>query len=149
MPSNLRKSTPGRTLIGFTALVAFVAAVTARDHRLRASHEGWRFPTALGDKEVMESFEVHPRGAEILKLEGQPLLRVKVRPVTRRDWQMWKAGRDDSKRYFLYRGQGGEVTGAGAALENPGEGPLYIKVRQGNHGGSEFLEVGPRMKEGE
>ena len=49
MGGNRRKSTPGKTLMGFVAIVAIVAIFNVRDFVSRESDEESYYPTALGD----------------------------------------------------------------------------------------------------
>lgn len=134
MAINTRKSTPGKTLIGFVALVGIAAALNVRDHIFRDANEEWYYPTALGDDDLFPALSPMVEGAPILNFEGEPLLLREDRLVAKKDWGMLKVGRDDTDRYFVYR-----ILETGSPEGGPPEDVFFIKTEEGTGAESRYL----------
>ena len=122
MSANTEKSTAGRNLLIYAALVAIVAAYTALVWAQRDELEGYRYPTGLRDGDIYD-LEADPPDPEkpMAKLDGVAYFAAKA-PEGWRDRYMLPWARDDDDRFFFYKpnteiGGGGEEKGSGVYLK--------------------------------
>lgn len=104
MSSNLQRSTPGRLLVLWAALMTGVLVYSWRVHLNRADYDWYSNPTALGDAEYYTALSANDFYTPCLKFSGheEGLFRRTVKPVAREDARMTKLGRDETNRFFVY-----------------------------------------------
>jgi hypothetical protein len=117
MSGNRVKDTAGRTLIGFSLLVAGVVAMALRDWWGREHLEGARYPTAVEDTRYYVGLGPDDFSEPNLRFWAAPggLVRADREPRTLRDFRMRKlvdplsghftwisTGRDPDEGHFVY-----------------------------------------------
>ncbi len=109
--ANVIRDTPGRLLLTWAILFAFLVLLSWRVHVHHADYDWLEYPTALGDNDWYDPapgkglggndfFEPNLR----FTAEGRPqvLFRHLHQPTTRRDVTMRKVAREESGRHFVY-----------------------------------------------
>lgn len=131
---NQFKQTPARALLAFAITAALIALFSAVDAMKKDDLESFEQPTALGDTAFYDTeVPAYDPGQPILRFEGREIFRRRRKMLTRYDKYMYKVGRDEGDRYFLYQ------------YENPrwglttGEGIYYLKAGDGS-----YVEVGDK-----
>ena len=102
--SNIFRQTSGRVLLAFAIAAAMIAVYTVVDASRRGFEEGYDFPTALGDNELFPAAsEPYEPTEAAFRVDGQAFYRQKGASVNRLDKYMFKAGREDGDRFYVYR----------------------------------------------
>ncbi len=104
MAANLQRSTPGRFLVLWAALMTGVLIFSWRVHLNRADYDWCDYPTGLGDSRYYKALSPNDFYTACLKFPGHPegLYRRTVRPVVRDDAKMMKVARNDTGSLFVY-----------------------------------------------
>lgn len=104
MSANVQRSTPGRLLILWAALMTGVLIFSWRVHVNRADYDWTEYPTALGDHDYYQALSENDFFTPSLKFAGHAdgLFRRTVKPVKRDDARMIKQGREASGKLFVY-----------------------------------------------
>ncbi len=104
MAANLQRSTPGRLLVLWAALMTWVLIYSWRVHLNRADYDWCDYPTALGDREYYKALADNDFYTPCLKFPGHAdgLYRRTVNPVARGDVRMTKLARDATNRVYVY-----------------------------------------------
>jgi hypothetical protein len=131
MSANLERASAGRYLLIYAALVAAVAAYTLVVWNERPEIEGFRYPTGLGDGEMLD-LEAEPLDPDrpLAELAGVSYFAA-AKPESPSDRHMSKVARDDADRYYFYQyssqiGGGGEEEGSDLFLKVDPD--RYIRV---------------------
>ena len=108
MAPNLQRSTPGRLLVLWAALMTGVLVFSWRVHLNRADYEWSAYPTALGDEDYYHALSGNDFYEPCLSFPGHTgaLYRRTVEPVVREDGRMTKLARDATNRFFVYSEDG-------------------------------------------
>jgi hypothetical protein len=130
--SNIFRQTAGRVLLAFAIAAALIAVYTVVDASRRGFEEGYDFPTALADNELFpaDSVPFEPTRVEF-SVDGQAFYRQKAASMKRYDKYMFKSGREDGDRFYVYRYLNPRY-GTGSP-----EGVFYAKI-----GEREYFEFG-------
>jgi hypothetical protein len=104
MAPNLQRSTPGRLLVLWAALMTGVLIFSWRVHLDRADYDWCDYPTALGDRDYYKALSDNDFYTPSLKFSGhsEGLCRRTVKPVASEDSRMTKLARDATNRVFVY-----------------------------------------------
>ncbi len=123
MSANQERASAGRNLLIYSALVMAVAAYTVLLWHERQELESFRYPTGLGDGEMVD-LEASPPDPErpLAALDGVGYI-ASSKAKSPSDRHMVKVARDDADRYFFYR-YSKEIGGGGVEEESS----LYLKV---------------------
>ncbi|MGI9244466.1 MAG: hypothetical protein ACR2RV_26940 [Verrucomicrobiales bacterium] len=133
MSANLERASAGRNLLIYAALVAAVAGYTVLLWNERPEIESFRYPTGLGDGEMVDLVANPPDPLRPLAvLDGVAYIAVS-KPKRPLDRHMVKVARDDADQYYFY--QFSEAIGGGDIDE---DGDLYLKVDP-----DYYIKVGP------
>ena len=141
--SNVFRQTPGRVLLAAGITAALVAVFTVVDRTRRLQLEGLEFPSALGDREFFPFGESYDPEQVVMQFDGEPLYRLRRKPLDRYDKYMVKVGREDGDRCYLYLYKNIESRRLGTAAQ---EENLWAKVADGS-----YIELGlsPRGSDAE
>jgi hypothetical protein len=108
---NVMRDTPGRLLLVWAFLFAFLVLLAWRIHVHRADYDWLEYPTALGDTGYYPLAKGRGLGADdcyeanlkfTLAGKDYALFRRLMEPTRRKDVRMRKVARDASDRFYVY-----------------------------------------------
>lgn len=141
---NVIRDTPGRLLMVWAFLFAFLVLLSWRIHVHRADYDWLEYPTALGDRAYYGLAKGEGLGGDDLVeanlrfvLDGEPqaLFRRLVRPTRRKDVRMRKVARDESERFYIYTDEVAKADADGVVKPR-----FYLKA-----GEDAYIEFGEKV----
>lgn len=141
---NIVRDTPGRMLLVWAILFAFLVLLSWRIHVHRADYDWLEYPTALGDKGYYQMEKGEGLGGDdlfeanlkfVVDDKPQALFRRLVEPTRRKDVLMRKVARDESGRFYVYTDEVAKADAQGVVKPR-----FYLKA-----GEDAYIEFGEKV----